>query len=223
MIYPFVLLYLLRVKVKEAFKKKIPVEKKKLVYIALGSFFLFPIFDKTHQNFFIKLTHCPSLFSRPQKSKVEIKKISLDNLKEHHALGFRFFLPSTFEKFEKASLFGNICFINRENRDEIFFLNTTFPSLYKTYIITAYARYNPMLLLERSSLCFRGFKSVEEVKIKDWQGVVWISFNNKNSRFQFNLKNSEEKYIEVIFMRSLPLKKSKKEAFQLISLIEKLN
>lgn len=154
-IYFLLFLYLLRPKTKEAFRQKIPVDKKKLAIITLTSLILFIVFDKTYQSFFVKLTGCPYLFVHPQRSRIKVGKIlPSQNLIKYQALGFQFFLPPNFKKFEKACRSDSVVFIDMKTK-EMFTLSKGFPYVHKWIVTVAYARYNPILLLLKQFLLLR--------------------------------------------------------------------
>jgi len=223
-IYFLFLLYLLRPKIKKAFRRKIPVNKKKLAIITLTSLILFIIFNKTYQSFFIKLTGYPYLFIHPQRSKVKIGKVlPFQNLIKHQALGFQFFLPPGFKRLEKACCSDSVVFIDMKTK-EVFTLIKDFPYMHKWEVAAAYARYNPILLLLKAITApsLGELKSIEKVILKDWEGLVWMFTRNQKIAISFSLKNKEGDCISGFFTKKAPLEKGKKEIFQLLSLIEKL-
>jgi len=222
--YFLLFLYLLRPKTKEAFRQKISVDEKKLVIITLTSLILFIIFDRTYQSFFIKITSYPYLFIHPQKSKLKIEKFAPpQNLIRHKALGFQFFLPPDFKKFEKACRSDIVIFINKK-KSGVFALFKESPYLHKMVVTVAYARYNPILLLLEviSTPSLGELKSIEKVALKDWDGLVWVFSRNQKIAVSFSLKNKEGDCISGNFIKEAPLEKGKKEIFQLLSLVEKL-
>jgi len=224
-IYFLFFLYLLRPKTKKAFRRKIPVNKRKLVIITLTSLILFIIFDKTYQSFFIKLTGYPYLFIYPQKSKLKIEKFTpSQNLIRHEALGFHFFLPPDFEKSGKTYRSNFTVFFINKKKSEVFALFKESPYLYKWEVAAAHARYNPILLLVKaiSTPSLGELKSIEKVILKDWEGLVWVFTRNQKIATSFFLKNKEGDYISGVFTKKAPLEKGKKEIFQLLSSIEKL-
>jgi hypothetical protein len=182
------LLYFIKPRTKKFFspEKRPDIPKCRLIIILAILLFLG---DKAYQQLFIRLTHNPYLFARPQKIRVADKDIEVPRgYRDTGALGVRFYLPSGMVRLRKG-IPGLVSFADGE-KGRIFIMNKIPHQEYRLLSAVERARWNPVLLILKATSPSGGrLISYKEVHLPQGRGIIKGHLRGKRNikSFQFIL------------------------------------